>query len=82
MFLFAHGTADIVCLTKRETCQLPEDLHDLLLIDDAAIGHIQNVGQPWGLIADFVRLVAVAQVGGDRIHGAGTVQADQSDNVF
>ena len=37
MFLFAHGTADIVCLTKRETCQLPEDLHDLLLIDDAAI---------------------------------------------
>ena len=51
MFLFAHGTADIVCLTERETCQLPEDLHDLLLIDDAAIGHIQNVGQPWGLIS-------------------------------
>ena len=82
VLLFAHGAADVICLPEGEARQFPEDLHDLLLIDDAAVGHIQNVGQLRGLIADFVRLVAVAQVGGDRIHGAGTVQADQSDNVF
>ena len=43
VFLLAHGTADIICLPERKACQLPEDLHDLFLIDDAAIGHIQNV---------------------------------------
>ena len=82
MFLLAHGTADIICLPERKTCQLPKDLHDLFLIDDAAIGHIQNVGQLRGLIADFVRFMAVAQVGRDGIHRAGAVQADQSDDIF
>ena len=82
VFLLAHGTADIICLPERKACQLPEDLHDLFLIDDAAIGHIQNVGQLRGLIADFVRFMAVAQVGRDGIHRTGAVQADQSDDIF
>ena len=82
VLLFAHGTADVICLSERETSQLTEYLHDLFLVDDTAVGDVEDMGQLWGLIADFVRLVAVAQVGGDRIHGAGPVQADQSDNVF
>ena len=82
VFLLAHGTADIICLPERKARQLPEDLHDLFLIDDTAIGHIQNVGQLRGLIADFVRFMAVAQVGRDGIHRAGAVQADQSDDIF
>ena len=60
VLLFAHGAADIVCLSEREARQFPEDLHDLLLIDDAAVGHIQNVRQLRGLVADLIRLVAVA----------------------
>ena len=82
VFLLAHGAADIVCLTEGEARQLAEDLHDLFLIDDAAVGHVQNMGQLRGLVADLIRLVAVAQVGGDGVHGAGAVQADQSDDVF
>mgnify|MGYP000700686529 CR=1 FL=1 len=57
VLLFAHGAADVICLPKGEACQFPEDLHDLLLIDDAAIGHIQNVRQLRGLVADLVRFV-------------------------
>ena len=82
VFLLAHGTADIICLPERKACQLPEDLHDLLLIDDAAVGHIQNVRQLRGLVADLIWLVPVAQIGGNGVHGARTVQADQSDDIF
>ena len=82
VLLFAHGAADVICLPEGEARQFPEDLHDLLLIDDAAVGHIQNVRQLRGLVADLVWFVPVAQIGGNGVHGARTVQADQSDNVF
>ena len=82
VLLFAHGAADVICLPEGKACQLPEDLHDLLLIDDAAVGHIQNVRQLRGLVADFVRLVPVAQIGGNGVHGARAVQTDQSDDIF
>ena len=82
VLLFAHGAADVICLPEGEACQLPEDLHDLLLIDDAAVGHIQNVRQLRGLVADLVRLVPVAQIGGNGVHGTRAVQADQSDDIF
>ena len=35
-----------------------------------------------GLVADLVRLVPVAQIGGNGVNGTRAVQADQSDNVF
>ena len=82
VLLLAHGAADVVCLPKGEACQLAEDLHDLLLIDDAPVGDVQNVGQLRRFVANFVRLVAVAQVGRDGVHGTGAVQADESDDVF
>ena len=82
VLLFAHGTADVVGLPEGEARQLPEDLHDLFLIDDAAVGHIQDMGELRGLVTDLVRLVAVAQIGWDGVHGTGTVQADQSDDIF
>ena len=82
MLLFAHGAADVICLPEGEACQFPEDLHDLLLIDDAAVGHIQNVRQLRGLVADLIRLVPVAQIGGNGVHGARAVQTDQSDDIF
>ena len=82
VLLFTHGAADIICLAERETSQLPENLHDLFLIDDAAVGHIQDMRQLGRFIADFIRFMAVAQVCRDGIHGAGAVQTDQSDDIF
>ena len=40
------------------------------------------MGQLRGLIADFIRLVAVAQVGRDGVHRAGAVKTDKSDDIF
>ena len=82
VLLFAHGAADIVSLSKGEACQLAEDLHDLLLIDDASIGNVKDVRQLGRLITDLVRLVAVAQVSRDGVHRAGAVKADESDDIF
>ena len=82
VLLFAHGAANVICLSEGEARQFPEDLHDLLLIDDAAVGHIQNVCQLRSLVADLVRLVPIAQIGGNGVHGARAVQTDQSDDIF
>ena len=35
-----------------------------------------------GLVADLIRLVAVAQIGGNGVHGTRAVQTDQSDDIF
>ena len=40
------------------------------------------MGQLGGLVADFVRLVAVAQIGGDGLHRPGPVEADEGDDVL
>ena len=34
------------------------------------------------LVADLVRLVPIAQIGGNGVHGARAVQTDQSDDIF
>ena len=82
MLLFAHGPANIVCLAKGEACQLPEDLHHLLLVDDASVGHIQDMRQLRCLVLGLIRLMTVMQVGRDGIHRSRTIQADQSDDIF
>ena len=82
VLFLAHGAADVVRLPEGEAGQLPEDLHHLLLIDDAAVGDVQDMGQLRGLVADLVGLVAVAQVGGDGLHRAGAVKADEGDDVL
>ena len=37
-FFLGHGPADHVGLPQRVAGQAPEDLNDLLLVDDAAVG--------------------------------------------
>ena len=82
VLLFTHGTADVICLSERETGQFTEYLHDLFLVDDAAVGDVEDMGQLRGLVADLIRLVAVAQVGRDGVHRARAVKTDKSDDVF
>ena len=37
VLLFTHGTADVICLSERETGQFTEYLHDLFLVDDTPL---------------------------------------------
>ena len=82
VLFLAHGAADVVGLAVAEAGQLAADLHDLLLIDDAAVGHVQDMRQLGGLVLDLVRLAPVAQVGGDGIHRPGAVERDEGDDIF
>ena len=52
-----------MCIRDR----LTEYLHDLFLVDDAAVGDVEDMRQLWRFIADLIRLVAVAQVGRDGV---------------
>ena len=72
-FFLGNGPADIVGLSHGVAAQRAENLDDLLLIDDAAVGDLQNRLQHGGLIGDLRRIHLVGDEPGDRIHGAGTV---------
>ena len=40
LFLFTHGAADVISLSHCITGEVLHDLHNLLLIDDTAIGRL------------------------------------------
>ena len=80
--LLAHGTAHQVGLPVAVPCQLPADLHDLLLVDDAAVGDPQNRLQQRGLVADGGGVLLIADVLGDGIHRAGPVQRNGGGEVL
>ena len=42
LFLFGHGTADQVAAAEREPAKIPDDLHNLFLIDDTAVRRLQD----------------------------------------
>ena len=59
-----------------------EDLDDLLLIDDAAVGHVQDRAQQLVLVADLFRVRRALDEAGDRIHRAGAVERDDGGDVL
>ena len=55
--LLAHRAAQHVCLAERVARELLEDLDDLLLIHDAAIGDRQDRLKLWNEVCDLFRVV-------------------------
>ena len=82
VFLFRHGPPDDVRVAVRVARQLPADLHDLLLVDETAVGDIEDVLQLRRHIAHLGRVVAVADIGGDGVHGTGPVQRRDGNEVL
>ena len=80
--LFGHGPADHVGLAQGIASQLLEDLDDLLLIDDAAIGVGEDRPQGGVLIGDLLRVLLAGDEPGDGVHGAGAVQGDDGGDIF
>ena len=81
-FLLAHGPADHVRLPQGIARQLAEDLNDLLLVDNTAIGVGQNRLQRRVLVGDQGRILGAGQKFGDGVHGAGTVQGDNGADIL
>ena len=85
LFLFlAHRAAKNVRLAKRKTCQAIGDLHDLFLIQDDAVGFLENVLQLRKFVADlgFALLPVDEVVDHAALDGTGPVQSVQRGEVF
>ena len=80
--LLAHGPAEHIRLAQGVPRQLLEDLDDLLLIDDTAVGDGQDRFQLGDDIADLAGVMLAGDELGDRIHGAGTVQGDDGGDIL
>ena len=80
--LLRHGAAHQIAPSQRVARQLLYDLHDLLLIDDTAVGGFQNLLQLRTVIGNRLRVILSPDVLGNEIHGAGPVQRDSRDDVL
>ena len=82
LFLFTHGPADQVAPAQGVAAQVPDDLHDLLLVHDAAVGRLQDGFQLRTGIVDRVPVVLAGNILGDEVHGPRPVKGDAGDDVL
>ena len=80
--LLAHGPADHVGLAQGVPRQLLEDLHHLLLVDDAPVGDGQDGLQGGVLVGHPAGVVLAGDEPGDGFHGAGPVQGHDGGQVL
>ena len=78
----AHGAAEHIRLPERVAGKLLEDLNDLLLIDDAAVGDRQNRLKLRNKVGDFFRVVLAGDEFRNGFHRPRAVERDQSRDVF
>ncbi len=80
--LLAHRPAQRVRAAQRVTRHPAGDLHHLLLIDDDALGLVEErVDGRMKQFAGFPAVLDVAELG-DVLHRAGAVERDQRDDVL
>ena len=72
--LLAHCAPDQVCASQCVAAKAPHNLHNLLLIDNAAIGRLQDRFKERGVVGDELRVLLAPDVLGDKVHRARPVQ--------
>ena len=77
-----HGAAHQVGAAVGVPAQFTDDVHDLLLVDDAAVGRRQDGFQLRAQIRDLLRMLLALDVGRDGVHRTGPVQRNACDQVF
>ena len=82
LLLLGHGAADHVRLPEREAREPPEDLDDLLLIDDAAVGDGEDRLEQRVLVGDLLRMRRALEKARDAVHRAGAVEGDDGGDVL
>ena len=80
--LFGNGAAHVVRLPEAVAAELAENLDDLLLIDDAAVGHGEDRLELRAEIGDALRMKLVFDETRDGIHGARAVEGDDGGEVL
>ena len=82
VFFLGHGPADHIGPAEGIPRELTENLHDLLLIHDTAVGHVQNRLQGRVEIPHLFRMVTVMDIFRNRIHRARTEQGRDRDQIL
>ena len=82
VLLFAHCTADDIRPAVGITRKLTTDLHNLFLIDHAAVSNFKNIFEFGCFIFDFMRIVSVFNISRNRIHRARSVKGNNRNQVF
>ena len=77
-----HSAAHHVRLSQRVSAETAEDLNDLLLIEDAAVGDRKNWLEQRMLVLDERWVVLAGDEARDRIHRAGAVGRDDDGKIF
>ena len=82
LFLFGHGAAHQIASAHGIARQIAHDLHHLLLIHHAAISNVQNGRKLRRFIVHTGGIALARNIARNGLHGAGTVQADGSDDIL
>ncbi len=69
-----HRTADKVASTVAVASQITDNLHDLLLIDHATVGDLENRPQLFCFIVDAVGILLALNVAWNGLHRPRTVE--------
>ena len=82
LLFLGNCPADVVRLPHGVAAQSPKNLDDLLLIDDAAIGHLQNRLQKGCFIGHFSGVELIFNELGNGFHRTGAVQCHNGRQIF
>ena len=80
--LLAHGLAQNVGLSQRKAGHLAGDLHHLFLVDDDAIGLLENLLQDRVRIAHLDQALLALDKVRDHVHRARAVERVQGDQIL
>jgi len=80
--LFGHCSTYQVASAQSITCQVPNNLHNLLLIDNTPIRRLQDRLQLRAVVTDGIRTVFAPDILRDKIHGARAVKRNSCDHIF
>ena len=81
-FFLADGAAHQVGVTRRIACQLAQNLDDLFLVDDDAVGLGEDGGQRGVLVFHRLFFVHAADELGDVFQRAGAIEGDGGDDML
>ena len=82
LVFLTHGAAEQIGLAKRITAHDLGNLNDLLLINDNAVGFLQDALEQVVEAIDRLFAVFAIDVGRDVVHRARPVKRDHGDDIF
>ena len=82
LLLFTHGTTHQVASSKAVTAQVTDNLHNLLLINNTAVGRRKNRLQLRTVVCHHASAVLSLNILGNKVHGAGTIEGNTRNNIF